>query len=245
MTLEKAIKDVLAEKMTDGTVENLVGDYVEKGIERALSDLFGSYGDVTKIIEKKLKEVMVPQIENHNFSRYLIKLDAVLTELANVTSLENIKILDNFQTLMEKPSRQISATEIFEKWMKFASDDIETDGLDIDYDDRPTYESVEVSMSFESLESPSWSSFENGQLTFECEHDKELNFVIPVQKWKRHDEYWTVTDLQDIDINSLRNLSQFEVFARSLKQNHSQIKIDTDYETDYVEPTAEPEADWS
>ncbi|KGR88839.1 hypothetical protein [Lysinibacillus boronitolerans] len=245
MTLENAIKSVLEQKLADGSVEKIVGEKVEQGIQAALNDLFGSYGDITKVIEKKLKEVMVPQIENHDFSRYLVKLDAVLTELSNVTAKQNKKLLDNFTILMNETPDKIKASEIFERWMKFSADDIEIEGLEVDYDDRPTYESVEVSLSFEQVEGRSWSSFENGQLIFECEHDEQLNFIVPLQRWKKLDDYWTITDLQNVDITSIKNISEFEAFIRSLKQNYTKIYVDTEYETDYLEPTAEPEASWS
>lgn len=245
MTLENQVKSVLEQKMTDGTVEKLVGEYVEKGIASALKDLFSSYGDVTKVIEKKLKDVMVPQIERHDFSQYLIKLDAVLTDLANVTSLENKKILSNFSTLMTETPRKIKASELFEKWMKFVESDIETDGLEVEFYDEPSYENVEVTLNFEQLDGPSWSSFENGQLLFECEHDEKLNFVIPLHRWKSRDDYWTITDLENVDLSSLRDISSFEVFVRSLKQNYTEIYIDTECEREDVTPTATPEADWS
>lgn len=245
MTLENAIKSVLEQKMVDGTVEKLVGEKVEQGIERALNDLFGSYGDITKVIEKKLKDVMVPQIERHDFSRYLVKLDAVLTELSNTTAMQNKQLLDNFAVLMTETPNKLKASEIFEKWKEFSADDIETEGLEVDYDDRPTYESVEVSLSFEQTEGRSWSSFENGQLIFECEHDEQLNFIVPLQRWKTLDDYWTITDLQNVDITSIKNISKFEAFIRSLKQNYSKIYVDTEYETDHLSPTAEPEAEWS
>ena len=245
MTLENAIKSVLEQKIVDGTVEKLVGEKVEQGIERALNDLFGSYGDITKAIEKKLKDVMVPQIERHDFSSYLVKLDAVLTELSNTTAKQNKQLLDNFSILMVDTPNEIKASELFEKWIEFSADDIETGDLEVDFDDRPTYESVEVSLSFEEVDGPSWSSFENGQLIFECEHDEKLNFVVPMHRWKKRDDYWTITELESVDISSIRHIGKFEAFVRSLKQNYTKIYIDTDYETDYLEPTAEPEPEWS
>lgn len=241
MTLENAIKSVLEQKLVDGSVEKIVGEKVEQGIQAALNDLFGSYGDITRVIEKKLKEVMVPQIENHDFSRYLVKLDAVLTEVSNTTAKQNKKLLDNFAILMNETPNKIKVSEIFEKWMNFSADDIETEGLEVNYDDRPSYESVDVSFSFEQTEGRSWSSFENGQ----CEHDEQLNFIVPLQRWKELDDYWSITDLQNVDITSIKNISKFEAFIRSLKQNYTKIYVDTEYETDYLEPTAEPEASWS
>lgn len=243
MTLENAIRDVLNQKLTDGTVEKLVAENVEKGIDSALRSMFTSYGDMTKIIENKLKEVMIPYIEGHDFSQYLVKLDSILMELSKSAIPENKKMLDNFKTLMAPPPKQITASELFEKWMEYAADEIETDGLDIDYDDEPTYESTEVTMSFEEFEKPSWSSFDYGQLMFESDHDEKLNIAIPLSKWDRREE-WEIDKLQPLEINSLRYAHDFLVFLHSLKQANAKIVLDTTYETVDVTPNDKPEADW-
>lgn len=244
MTLENQIKSVIEQKLADGTVEKLVAEKFEQGINNALDNMFRSYGDITEVIEKQLKKVMIPYIEKHDFNQYLIKLDTVLTELSNSVIKDNKKILDNFKTLMEPVPKEIKSSELFNKWLEYAADNIETDGLEVEFDDRPSYETVEVTMSFEQLDSPSWSSFENGQLLFECDHDEDINFVIPLHRWKEHEDYWTITDLGNIDLSSLKNISSFEVFIRSLKQNYTKILIDTDYEIEDLQPSKEPEPNW-
>ncbi|SUA70143.1 hypothetical protein [Paenibacillus polymyxa] len=76
MTLENSIKDVISKKLEDGTVEKLIEQQLEKGVVNALENLFRSYGDVTKIIEEKVKSVMVPYLESYDYSKYIIKLDS-------------------------------------------------------------------------------------------------------------------------------------------------------------------------
>lgn len=243
MTLENAIKSVLEQKMTDGTIEKLVAEKFEQGIGSALDNMFRSYGDITKVIEEKLKDVMVPYIEKHDFNRYLVKLDMVLTELSNSAILENKKMLDNFKTLMEPAPEKIKASELFEKWMEYAAETIETDGLEVEFDDEPSYEYSDVSFEFEQNEKRSWSSFEYGELIFESEHDEELNISIPVSKWNRED-YWTIGSLKSIEIKSLRNANEFQVFLHALSQGYTRIYIDTTYETESITPNAKPEASW-
>ena len=42
-TFEQKIMDAVTEKLNDGTVEKLVGQYIEKGVSDALGSIF-SYG---------------------------------------------------------------------------------------------------------------------------------------------------------------------------------------------------------
>lgn len=77
MSLENSIKDVIANKLEDGTVEKLVSEQLEKGVTNALDNLFRSYGDITKVIEEKVKSVMVPYLVSYDYSQYIVKLDSV------------------------------------------------------------------------------------------------------------------------------------------------------------------------
>jgi len=153
MNLENSIKDVITQKLEDGTVERLVGEQLEKGISEALNSLFGSWGDGSKIIENKLKEVIVPYLENYDYSKYILKLDSVLVEILENTALDNKEMLENFKDLMLPEDRKtIKATEIFKEWQKKVAKDVDTSDLEINYDDRVSYQDVEVSLTFESLD---------------------------------------------------------------------------------------------
>lgn len=93
MNLEQSVKDVIETKLSDGTIERIISEKLEKGINEAMEDLFRGYGDVGKTIKDKVKEVMIPAIERHDFSDYIVKLDSVLTEIVNSTSLVENKTL--------------------------------------------------------------------------------------------------------------------------------------------------------
>lgn len=245
MSVENAIKDLLTQKLTDGTVEKLVAEHVERGISSALQNMFSSYGNMTTLIEGKLKDVMVPYIEGYDFNQYLVKLDSILMELSKSAIPDNKKMLVNFKTLMMPAPKQITASELFKKWMEYAADEIDTTDLDVDFDDGPTYESTEVMVRFDELDKPSWSSYYDlGQLIFESDHDEKLNFVIHLSKWHGRDE-WEIEKLQPLEINSLRYANEFLVFLHSLKQNCTRIVLDTTNETDVITPNEEPEANWS
>lgn len=250
MSLEANVKDVISKKLEDGTIEKIIQEQMEKGVTNAMENLFRSYGDVTKVIESKVKEVMVPYIERHNFSEYLTKLDQVLIEVLEHSALENKKLLENFKDIMvnyEEDEKQVTASALFKKYQKYVAAKCDTDDLEICYDDGVSYEPVEVSMEFEE-DNRSWSSFKDAKLIFECEKDESLNVVIPLSQWTgsyRFDEKkWDIRFQRPSDLSSLRHLNSFEVYLMALSQNFTNIIIDESYETDEVYLDAEPEPDF-
>jgi hypothetical protein len=245
MTIEKKIEDVIKQQLEDGTIEKTVAEQFQKSVEKAVDHLFTSYGDVTKIIEKQIKSVLVPYLENYDYSEYITKLDHVLVEVLKNTALDNKKILENFQSLVEyKQPQKIKVSEIFEKYKEYVAKNVETDDLEINYDDYPSYEDVQVTMSVEDDESNrSWSSMEYSTVVFECEQDEELNVSLKIYKWKDSIlKGWRLDDKRDHSLSSLRHLNSFEIFLMQLSQSHTEIEIDSDFDEDDVRPDAEPEA---
>lgn len=243
MTLENNIKDTIQKKLEDGTIEKLIAQELEKGVTNALQNLFCSYGDVTEIIEKKIKDVMVPYIEDYDYSQYITKLDSVLVDVLKSSALENKKLLENFKDLMIPDERkEIKATELFEIWMEYVKKNVSTDDLEVNYEDGVTYDYVEVEMEAEEDEARSWSSFEHANLIFECEHDEEMNFSIHLSRYnKSSDEGWDIRYDRTTDLRSLRYLNDFEVLLMKLDQNRTTIILDSHYEQDEIIPEAEPE----
>lgn len=192
---------------------------------------------------------MVPYIESYDFSEYLPKLDSVLTEIVNSDfCIGNKKILENFKDLMMKPEqKEIKLTDLFKAWIKQCERDIDTEDLDIDYDDGVSYQYVECEMRFELEDKPSWSSMQRAVITFENEHDEKLNVEIPVSKWiwdNGKEEPYTLSSYKDLTISSLRNLSEFEVLLLRLSRAKTAIVIDKEYDDSYIRPEKEPEADF-
>ena len=100
MNLENNIQNVLNDKLSDGTLESMIEKELEKSMQKVISDLFGPWGDVSDIIKKKVKSVMVPFVENFNYDEYLVKLDTVVTEILNEVTIDNKTILTNFKDLL-------------------------------------------------------------------------------------------------------------------------------------------------
>ncbi|NTW72882.1 MAG: hypothetical protein HGA49_11670, partial [Eubacteriaceae bacterium] len=206
MSIENAVKDVITQKLEEGLIERLVAENLEKGINKALEDLLGSWGDVTKVIKDKIKDVMVKQLSSYDYSKYLAKLDHVLTEILKNTALDNKKILENFKELMNNSEipKVVKVSDIFKEWKRYVSENVDTSKLEIDYDDGVSYEYVPVAMEVEHGESRSWSSFKHAKIVLECEKDEELNYEIRLSKYQEYP--WELSMQFNTSIESLRHL---------------------------------------
>ena len=247
MNLEERITNAVMEKLNDGTVEQIVKDSVESAIKKSLEDTFSWSGAGKKLIDEKVKEVIIPVIERHDFNQYIVKLDSVLTDIINQTSLaENEKILENFKVLMLEPDMKvIKLSGIFKKYCEYVAHDVDTDNLEACCEDgEPYYEPVTANMEVEH-EDRWFSSSEWCRVKFWCEADEKLSKELRLYRDKT-DRNWNISyEMNNFcDINSLRNLSQFDIFLMTLKRGFVDIEIDTESEyEDDIEPEETPE--WS
>lgn len=248
MNLENSIKDTITNKLEDGTVEKLIGEQLEKGVSNALDNLFRSYGDITRVIEEKIKSVMVPYLESYDYSQYIVKLDSVLVDVLKSSSLENKKLLTNFKDLMtvDEKNKTMKMSELYDEWIKYVEKNVSTSDLKVIYDDGVSYETVEVNFEVDYNETRDWSSFEYAVVSFECEKDKDMNFSFRMSHYKNSkDKGWDVTYDSKHDINSLRHLNKFEMLLMKLVQNNTKIIVDKDRDSDDIQPEQEPEASFS
>lgn len=246
MNIENAIKGVIEQKLQEGIIEKLVAENLEKGINKALESLLGHYGDVTKVIEKNIKEVMVEQLSKYDYSKYIVKLDYVLNEILKSTVLDHKKILQNFKAFMTDVDIPgvIKVSEIFNKYCKYVAANVDTSGLEVNTDDTPSYETVEVSFEIQEHEKRYWSSYSEATMFFECEKDERMNFEVKLRKWK-DDSPWRLFLDESCDIAALRHLDEFKIYLMKLAQNSVRIEIDSWCKNEEVQPEQEPEASWS
>lgn len=242
--LEKRIQETVSRKMNDGTIEKMIEEQMEKAVKTALDDVFGYSGEGRKLLKEKFDEVMCPAIENHDFNKYMTKLDSVLTEIINNTRLaENKQILDNFKYLMkDEDIKEIKLSEIFEKYCEYVSKNIDTSNLEVDTDDTPSYELVEACMEVETNS----RIFEDNDydVRFSCEEDSSLEMRLKLYKGYNGYRILYIADCSNdgINIASLSNMSEFEVFLRKLNNSYAVIDIDCGDMSEEVEVEAEPEA---
>lgn len=247
--MKEELLKIAQESLTSEEVTVIVKEKFMKALSSAVEDAF-RWGDAKKAIEKKVTEVVVPYIEKYDFSEYLPKLDSVLTELVNSENcLANRQVLENFKNLLTAPEqKEIRLTDLFKAWIMQCEKDIDTDDLDIDYDDRVSYQSVDCEMRFEVEDKPSWSSLQRAVITFENEHDEKLNVEIPVSKWiwdSGKEEPYTLSVSNDVRISSLRRLNDFQILLLRLERAQTAIIIDKEYDDSYIQPEREPEATFS
>lgn len=247
--MKEELLKIAQESLSDDEVSKIVKDKFKKAFADAVDSAF-SWGAVKDTIKSKITEVMVPYIEKRDFSEFLPKLDTVLTELVNSDAcIGNKQILENFKDLMTEPDvKEIKLTDLFSAWIKFCEKEIDTDNLEICYDDGVSYCPVECTMQYEEEDKPSWSSQQRAVITFENEHDEKLNVEIPISKWvwdSGKEEPYTLTSFSDIAISSLKNLDEFQLLLLRLARAGTAIVIDKDYESGDIYPEKEPEASFS
>lgn len=245
--IENSIKSVIEEKMQDGTVEKVIGEQFEKALNKAVESMFTWNGDGKELIEKKIKETMIPIIESFDFSKYLINLDTLLSQMINTTELsENMKIMKNFGKLANPidSGAIVTISDIFEKYCEYVSKNVDTSELEVTIDDSVYYESVDVSFEFEQIDKEFNSSYyERATIIFKCDNDDDLNFEIPLRRWKGvKDSNWEIEYNTTPNIYSLKHLNDFEIYIIRVMQSRCHIEIDTEFDADSVTPDAEPEA---
>lgn len=247
--MKEELLKIAQESLSSEEVEKIVKEKFMKALEDAVDSAF-RWGDVKDTIKSKVTEVMVPYIEGYDFSEYLPKLDTVLTELVNSDAcIGNKQILENFKDLMTEPdTKEVKLTDLFNEWIKYCEKKIDTEGLEICYDDGVSYCPVECEMRYEEEVKPYWSSVQRAVVIFENEHDEKLNVEIPISKWKwdsGKEEPYTLTDFGDIAISSLRRLDEFRLLLLRLAKAGTAIIIDEEYEDGEIYPEKEPEASFS
>jgi len=243
---EQKIINAVNGKLNDGTVEKLVGQYIEKGVSDALSSVFSYGGEGKKLIEKKLSETMIPAIEKHDFNQYLAKLDTVLAEIVNATNLaDNKEILKNFRGLMKEPEmKEVKLSEIFKQYCRHVAENVSTDELEACCEDgEPYYEHVTAQMEVEH-EDKRWfkSAYDDCVVRFICDEDENLNCQIKLYKHTNEDKLRMLNYDDSADISSLRGLSGFKVFLMTLYRAFTEIILDMESGCDDdIEPEEKPE----
>jgi hypothetical protein len=242
--LENNVKDVITKQLSNGLVEKLVAENLEKGINNALNDLFDNYGSVTRIIKDKIKSVLVEKLEAYDYSKYVVKMDYVLTEILKNTTLDNRKILDNFKGLMtnEDIPEIMKVTDIFEKYCDYVSKEIDTSNLEICEDYEPSYCDANASFEIQDIEARPYSYYLHASMFLECKEDEELNIEIRLSKSK-DDKYWRISYDKECDIKSLRYLNKFQVYLLKLSQSRCKIEVNEWEDREDVEIDQEPTAD--
>lgn len=253
-TIENIIIDAVKESLDDGLIEQTIRKEVKKSVEESINDVFKWHSNETrKAIEAKINEALVPAIEKWDFSQFIPKLDTVLTEICTQTALmDNKKILDNFRDLMIEPEGDtIELSRIFKEYKKFVAANISTYGREVNTEEKPHYEDVNVKIEVEKDEQRRYSYKDSYTLHFSIEDEDEedmeaLNRDIEVWRYKNsHIEGYEMVYGVAPEIKGLRYLDKFEVFLLRLVRAGIRVLIDIEEDEDWVTPDEEPEASFS
>lgn len=250
MNVEDTIKDVITQKLNDGTVETLISQAFEETLKNALHDIF-SWGKAKKTIEDKINEVMVPYLEKYDYSGYITKLDTVLTDIINNTDLTaNNDILENFKLLMLPVTEgTFAVTDLFKRYCKYVAENVDTQDLEVCFDDGVSYEDVLVEFDVEPEENKyEWytSAFDRRRIVLTCAEDENLNTIIPIERFKESVEKGFILRISsECAISSLRFLDDFQLLLLRLERAGTKIILDKECDTEYVTPDKEPEPTFS
>lgn len=217
---ENDIIRITEEVLSDGTVEALMRDKIVDGFTDAIASSFG-WGELRKAIEARVEEVLVPYVESYDMGPYVVKLDEVLSQIVEQTALvDNAKILENFRRLMIEPTeKSITLDELFKRYCKYVSENVDTSDLEIDYDDGPSYEPITAIAEIVEEESRFCKSDKFATLSLYVEDGKAPNFRIRLTKWDfvREAGYRISYDMTP-SLHGLARMSEFEVLLSTLSR---------------------------
>ncbi len=248
--MKDLFKKVFEEKMEDGTLETIMGEQIEKFVKEMIADQFRWNGECKKAFESKIKEALLPCVQEYNFERFLPKLDILLTQISNNCRTSEYKnLIENFEKLnkpMFEKKQIVTLENLMKIYAEYASKDVDTSNLEIDYDGGVSYENLTCNVYFEELEKSKWSSYDRGIISFECEEDENLSFGFEVEKYEKDKEWEVRSSSLNADIKSIANISNMQLMVENLCYADCKIDLtETEYQDDDVEVEAEPEARFS
>lgn len=248
---DEDIKKITDEIMQDGTIEKILREKIEKGFLEAVDSAF-KWGELKDAIEKRVKEILVPYIESYDMSSYIVKLDTVLTDIVNQTSLQdNTKILGNFQKLMIEPGIEfVTLEDIFGEYKKYVSKNMETSGRDVVYDEEVYYEPMGVTAEIVKEDERPWSQFKHAVLELAVDEEDQkddLNFSIRLSRWESVYEkkgYDIAYDMAP-SIRGMKQLDDFEIYLLRLARAGVRLLDDKLYDDDSVVAESKPETTYA
>ncbi|UEL47551.1 hypothetical protein [Terrisporobacter hibernicus] len=230
--LENNIKDCIANELEKGVIEKVIAQQLEKCIEKSISDMFSWGGDVKKVVEEKIKSVMVPYLESYDYSKYITKLDSVLVDVLKNTALDNKRLLENFKNLMtsEDIPKVIKLTDIFDKWNEYCKKEIDKNDIEMDYDGGY----INTRFTVEDV-SNDWSIYKTYMVVFECEEDEDIKLEFSIQAYEPKEDTGFTSNYKNVgDLRNLRHLNDFEILMMRISKGYKNIIVDSFEESEEV-----------
>lgn len=226
MNINEMITQAMEEQLESKETKEFIEKKAKEMIQKAIVQSFNGYKGVGDVLEEKIKETMIPMVEMFDITQHDIKLDLLLTEVINKQTKENSEILRNFKSLTQVVGKDVTIEDIVKKWVEYAEDEIDTTELEPCVDNPSSYEAVEYRLGYRKGSS-------NGDLiiSLTCEKDPSLDKEIELYKFKYSsipDNYkiWGVNE--EFDLNSLKNLDEFNLYIHALKMNDVRLDFTID-----------------
>jgi len=261
--LIKTIENTVYDKIQDGTIETQVAQQVDHMIQSVTREVLNSYDGVGQTLKTRLQETMIPHIEKYDFSKHSTKLELLLNELIDNIISNDSKLLKSVKDLfVGEPIETITTSEVFDKYVTFVKDNIDESELDIIIEDGPSYDYITAQMSV--VDGIATKAFGTKCVKLSCADDNSLDVTISLTRRITHKdvEEWYISHVYrthesgtdpividndtnilslDTPLNSIRNLSDFEIFLARLKFDRTVIVIDeTDITDDDITIDSDP-----
>ncbi len=245
-TFNEEIVRIAGDVLESGELEKRLQGHMLKAFEDAFESSL-SCGKVRDAIRSWVEKLLVPYIEKYDMGRYVVKLDAILTELLEEGAVaDNRRILENFKAMTLAPQDgTVTLREIFEVYKKHVAKHVDTSELEIDYDDEPSYSYVEVAAEVVPDDRPRWFNSEGEYATLYLhpgDHEQDdLCFSLHLEKygWNKG---WRMRLDKKGDIESLASMNNFECYLTALCHGRVELVDAAADLEDEVEPDAKPEA---
>lgn len=232
MALEEQILSQMKSYLNSEEVTEKIGNAVKKATDDVIQDLFTSYNSpVKKIINDSLKSGLLKQMEKEDYSKSVVSLELLVRQVIKQASAENNNTLKRFEDWATfEPPEKVKTSEIFEKYLKFVEENIDTSELEVEFEDGPSFDGGVANMEIDIL-----SNSKKVKLT--CENDESLNREFEIFDFGK--TIWLREGNQ-----SLRMVDEFEFWLRNLEANKVKVEIDETTIEEDVEVEEEPEPNY-
>lgn len=237
--------------LSDGTIENMVKEALNRQIDSVIKDSFGSYrGQAHDLISKKLEEIIIPALDASNFSRMTEKLSVAINEALEQSNLSEYEsTLRGLQQMVGVPAikfgQGVSLSEIFREYVNYiliaAPQYLDSDAA---YDDGEGDKTWTATCSMEAKRDgsiPAMTKYWIVDLACEIVEDgaireddaKKLNFSFRLRESYDGRIFLLLDD--PLNMYDIRSLNGFLLYLRQIKAKWCPIDIDDTSMSDDVE----------
>lgn len=184
-------EEIVLSKFDNGALQKAVDERTDKLMQDIVNDVFGDYSTVTRAIKEQISNQMIPHIESYNYGDHAIKLEHLLNNVMAHVTADSSNLIDNLNTLLDnKKIETASIDNIVDAYSKHVVKNIETDDLEIDYDDgEPRYMNLTINVNVDDHELNTISRSSNidrKRITLSCEEDEDFNTIIDISRWNEN-----------------------------------------------------------